>query len=265
MNRAFVRRIGMSLVLLDPFPKAASSYVVAVDGEVIWERSADLPRPPASLAKIMTALVLLDSDLDPDAVVTVGSAAQEVPGARLGLRKGERMRAGDLMAAMLVRSANDAAVALAVHEAGSVPAFVREMNAHAADLGLTSTRFANPTGLDAPGQTSTARDLLRLTEAALAHPEFAKLVATERTTVSTLGGRRFPIESSNALLGRVEGVRGVKTGHTTKAGKCVVALAERKGCRVVAILLDAPDRWWAAAALIEKAFAECGRRPIPSS
>lgn len=265
MDRAFVRKIGMSLVLLDPFPKAAASYVVAVDGAVIWERNADLARPPASLVKIMTALVLLDSDWDPDAVVRIAPAAAEVSGARLGLRKGERMRAGDLMAAMLVRSANDAAVALAVHASGSVPAFVRTMNARAAELGLNSTRFANPTGLDAPGQASTARDLLRLTEAALAHPEFAKLVATERTTVSTLGGRRFPIESSNALLGRVEGARGVKTGHTSKAGKCVVALAERKGCRVVAILLDAPDRWWAAAALIEKAFAECGRQPIPSS
>lgn len=260
----------MSLVLLaavpvDPFPKAAASYVIAVDGAVIWERNAADVRPPASLAKIMTALVLLEAGWDPEAVVTVAPAAADVSGARLGLRKGERMRAGDLMAAMLVRSANDAAVALAVHAAGSVPAFVRKMNARAADLGLAATRFANPTGLDAPGQVSTARDLLRLTEAALVHPEFARLVATERTTVSTLGGRRFPIESSNALLGRLDGARGVKTGHTSKAGKCVVALAEREGCRVLAVLLDAPDRWWAAAALIEKAFAECGRRPIPSS
>lgn len=249
----------------DPFPDAAASYVVSVDGRTLWERDAETPRPPASLAKIMTALVLLEGDWKEDAVVTVGAGAASVPGSRLKLKKGDRMRAGDLLTVMLVRSANDAAVALAEHAAGSVDAFAERMNERASALGLDRTRFVNPTGLDAEGQVSTAADLLRLTEAALAHEGFASRVALESATVTSVDGRRFSVDSSNALLGRVEGARGVKTGFTSRAGKCVVALAERDGCRVLAVLLDAPDRWWAAAVLVEKAFESCGAPSPPPS
>ena len=238
----------------DRFPRAAASYLVALDGRVLWEREADAPRPPGSLAKIMTALVVLDGDWDAEAVVTVSAGAEGQTGSRLGLRRGEKITAGDLLTAMLVRSANDAAVALAEHAAGSVERFVEAMNAKAAELGLESTRFRNPTGLDAAGQTSSARDLAHLAEAALAHPAFARAVALERATVATRGGRRFSIETSNLLLGRLRGAKGVKTGYTSAAGKCVVALAERDGRRVLVVLLDAPNRWWAADALIEEAF-----------
>lgn len=249
----------------DPYPKAAASYAVSVDGRVLWKRAADQPRAPASLTKIMTAIVLLEGDWNDDAVVTVRDAAASVSGAAIGLKKGDRVRAGELLTAMLVRSANDAAVALAEHSAGNVDAFVRRMNSRAASLGLVHTHFANPTGLDAENQASSAIDLLRLTETALLHAEFTSRVAMEHATVSTLGGREFSFDSSNALLGRLEGARGVKTGFTSKAGKCVVALAERDGCRVLAVLLDAPDRWWAAAAMIEEAFESCGARPSPPS
>jgi D-alanyl-D-alanine carboxypeptidase (penicillin-binding protein 5/6) len=239
----------------DRFPGAAAAYLVALDGRVLWERAADTPRAPASLTKIMTALVVLeDAAWDPRAAVTVSATAAAQSGARLGLKAGERMAAGDLLTAVLVRSANDAAVALAEHAAGSVERFVTAMNETAERLGLGATHFANPTGLDAAGQRSTARDLLRLSEAALAHPRFAGTVALERATLATAAGRRFDVATSNALLGRLPGARGIKTGYTAEAGKCVVALAERDGHRVLAVLLDAPDRWWAADALIEEAF-----------
>jgi D-alanyl-D-alanine carboxypeptidase (penicillin-binding protein 5/6) len=249
----------------DPFPQAASSYVVSVDGRTVWSGNAEEARPPASLAKIMTALVLLEGDWKEDAMVAVSAAAASAPGSRMGLRKGDRLRAGDLLTAMLVRSANDAAEALAEHAAGSEEAFVKRMNLRATELGLARTRFVNPTGLDADGQMSSAADLLRLTEVALVHEDFASRVAMEHATVASVGGRRFSLDSSNVLLGRLDGVRGVKTGFTSRAGKCVVALAERNGCRVLAVLLDAPDRWWAAAAMIEKAFESCDAPSSPPS
>ncbi|HKQ62383.1 MAG TPA: hypothetical protein VJS92_13910 [Candidatus Polarisedimenticolaceae bacterium] len=112
----------------------------------------------------------------------------------------------------------------------------------------------NPTGLDATGQSSCAADLLVLTQAALARPEFVARVGLARASVATVAGRRFELTSSNALLGKVRGAAGVKTGSTARAGECLVALAEREGHRVIVIPLGAEDRWGAAAALIEAGF-----------
>ena len=239
---------------LDRFPKAALAYIVAIDGRVVWAGSPDEPRPPASLTKIMTALVLLERDWKPDSPVTVSRAAAAETGSRAGLQAGETLGAGDLLTAMLVTSANDACVALAEHAAGSVPAFVAAMNARAAALGLAATRFSNPCGHDAPAQRSSARDLLALAEAALARPEFARAVALRSTEIRTTGGRRIALKSGNHLLGNSPGVIGVKTGWTPGAGKCLVVLAERDRMRVLIVLLDATDRWWTAAALVEEAF-----------
>ncbi len=238
----------------DPFPKAAASYLVALDGAVLWERAADARRRPASLTKMMTALVVLEKGYDPGAAVEVSAAAAAETGTRLGLKRGDRVAAGDLLNAMLVGSANDACLALAEHAGGSAPAFVEAMNARAAALGLKATHFEDPCGHDRAGQVSSARDLRRLAEAALEKPEFARAVALERATVRTAAGRELAVETSNKLLGSLPGTKGVKTGYTAKAGKCVVVLAERDGHRVLAVLLDAPDRWWTAAALVERAF-----------
>jgi len=238
----------------DRFPKAAASYLVAIDGRVVWAGRPDTPRPPASLTKIMTALVLLEGDWKPAAPVTVSRVAAAETGSSAGLRAGETLAAGDLLTAMLVTSANDACVALAEHAAGGVPTFVAAMNRRAATLGLAATRFENPCGHDAPAQRSSARDLLALAGAALAHPEFARTVALRSAAVSTKGGRRIALTTGNHLLGSSPGVIGVKTGWTPEAGKCLIVLAERDGTRVMIVLLDAADRWWTAAALVEEAF-----------
>lgn len=238
----------------DPFPKAAASYLVAVDGRVVWERAAGVRRPPASLTKMMTALVVLDSGTRADAVVKVSAAAASEGGTRLGLKPGDRVAAGDLLDAMLVGSANDACVALAQHAMGTTKAFVAAMNVRASTMGLRETHFVDPCGHDRPGQVSSARDLRRLADAALEKPAFARAVALDRATLRTAAGRELAVETSNKLLGSLPGAKGVKTGYTAKAGKCLVALAERDGHRVLVVLLDAPDRWWTAAALIERAF-----------
>lgn len=239
----------------DRFPRAGASYLVLRDGVVLWERQPDAPRPPASLTKLMTALLAAESAA-PDAVLAVSARAARATGARLGLGAGERIRVADALAATVVASANDACLALAEHVAGSAEEFVARMNRRATELGLRATRFENPCGHDAPDQVSSARDLLALTRAFLAVPALAELGGRERVTVVTAGGRRIEAATRNSLLGRVRGLTGVKTGTTDRAGRCVVARAERDGHEVLVVLLDAPDRWWTAAALVEAAFRE---------
>ncbi len=241
---------------VDRFPGAAASYLVSVGGRVLWARAPDTARPPASLTKVMTALVLLTGDWDPAAPVTVSLRAARATGSRLGLVAGERLHAGDLLAATLVASANDACLALAEHAAGSEPAFVARMNARAVALGLAATHFDNACGHDAPGQRASARDLLRLARLAMAHPEVRRLAGLEETFATSSSGRTIRVKATNALLGRLPGATGLKTGYTPGAGRCAVATAERGGVEVVVVLLDARERWWSAAGLVEAAFDE---------
>ncbi len=240
---------------IDAYPGAAAAYLVAVDGRLIWARHPDLPRPPASLAKLLTAVVLLeDPRWDEAARIEVSDAAAAVEGSQLGLRGGEALRAGDALTALLLRSANDACVALAEHFAGSVGQFVERMNARAAALGMADSRFGHPCGLDVAGQRSTARDLLRLAGFALGLPAIAARVTLARAEIATLDGRRLSFVNGNALVGRVEGVIGMKSGFTTRAGKCVIAIAQRGDHRVWLVMLGAGERWWTAAGMIDAAF-----------
>lgn len=241
----------------DRFPRAASAYVVAIGDREVWARDPDAPRRPASLTKLMTALVLLeDARWSPAAEVTVSARAARETGSRAGLAAGDRARAGELLAATLVGSSNDACHALAEHAAGTERAFVARMNARAAALGLAATRFQNACGHDAKDHHASARDLLRLARAALAHPELRRLAALGEATVTTGAGRVLRVRTTNPLLGRLRGATGLKSGYTPGAGRCAVAVAERDGVEVVVVLLDASDRWWAAAGLVEAAFRE---------
>jgi len=239
---------------VDLFPRAATGYVVAINGKPRWARAPDSPRAPASLTKVLTALVLLEHDWQPHAQIVVSARASHATGARLGLRAGERAYAVELLEAMLVASANDACLALAEAAAGSAQAFVTRMNERAAALGMVASHFEDPCGFDQPRQVSTPNDLLRLTATALTVPAFAQAIAQARGEVHTLGGRKLSYTTSNLLLGRLDGARGVKTGHTSNAGRCLIGLVTRGTTQVIVVLLDAPDRWWTAAVLIEEAF-----------
>jgi D-alanyl-D-alanine carboxypeptidase (penicillin-binding protein 5/6) len=148
------------------------------------------------------------------------------------------MTVRDLLSALLVGSANDAAVALAEAASGSVEAFVQEMNVKAASLGLANTHFANPHGLDAPGHYSSARDLATLARYALANPEFRRLVDTWECTVADVSGLSSrSLTNHNALLGQLDWVTGVKTGFTGDAGFCLVASGEKDGVSVISVVL----------------------------
>jgi len=244
----------------DAFPTVARAYAVEADAQLLWAGNADTPLPPASLTKIMTALLVLERG-SLDSVVRVSSAAANERGARIGLRAGETMRVRDLLTAALLRSANDACHALADWHAGDEARFVAKMNARARSLNLAATRFANACGHDASSHLASARDLLALARAALRLPEFARLVSLRTAKIATADGKRhFDLRNTNALLGRLPGATGVKSGYTSLAGKCILALARRNGHEVLLVLLNAPERWWDAHGLAEAAFAHLARR-----
>jgi len=236
----------------DPYPWIASAYVVKRDGALLWAGQPDARLPPASLAKMMTALLLLERG-KLDESVTVGKGVLKATGTRMGLKPGETLRAGDLLAATVVRSANDACRALAEFLDGTD--FVGKMNSRAVALGMKNTHFADPCGHDREGQYASAADLARLAEEVMKHAEYLRLARQERVSFKTAQGRTFTLRNTNALLGRYEGAIGLKTGYTEGAGHCLVALAERDGVLVLAVLLNAPNRWWNAVGLLDRAFA----------
>jgi D-alanyl-D-alanine carboxypeptidase (penicillin-binding protein 5/6) len=238
----------------DPFARLATAYLVQVDGRDLWAGGPDRRLPPASLTKVMTALLVLE-DYHPVRVVTVSRMAAQATGSRLGLKAGERFPVEALLSATLIASANDACAALAESSAGSVAAFVVKMNERARALGLANTHFANPCGLDAPEHYSSARDLARLAHVALTHAKFAQLVATPAAEIATVdGARHFRFRNKNALIGSYAPAIGVKSGYTSGAGRCLIALARKDGVQVMLVLLDAKSRWWDAIGLIENAF-----------
>jgi len=244
---------------LDPYPTAAVAYAAVVDGGLLWGRNLDLHRAPASLTKLLTALVLLDSDWQPDAVLPVSRTAAHITHPRVGFHTGDTVRAEDALTAMLMHSANDACLVLVEHAAPSLDAFAQRMNARAEQLGMRDSHFVHPCGFDADGQYSTVNDLLRLARAAHADPRIAQIVAQEQASISTGKGRVLPFHNTNQLLGRLDGVLGLKTGYTAQAGRCLIAVAEQSGHRVWLVLLDAHQRWRAAHRIITDAFAAVAR------
>ncbi|MEP6973546.1 MAG: D-alanyl-D-alanine carboxypeptidase family protein [Actinomycetota bacterium] len=242
-----------------PTLSAPSAMLADLDsGQVLFAKDADAERPIASLTKIMTALLVLERSTPTD-VVTVESdaviAESDRPGiSALGLEAGERISVEDLFYALLLQSANDAAVALADHISGSESRFVKRMNTRAATLGMRRTSFRSPNGLDDRGY-STARDLVTLTRAAMTTNGFASVVATEFHTIPAPHGGQRHIQNRDVLLWLYPGATGVKTGYTSKSGYCVVATAERDGRRLVAVVLGAPgDAFSDAAALMDYGF-----------
>jgi D-alanyl-D-alanine carboxypeptidase (penicillin-binding protein 5/6) len=247
----------------DPYHRSASAYAAVLDGEMIWGRNVDVRRAPASLTKLLTALVVLDSGWQPDALLSVSHEAAHIKHPRVGLRTGESIRADEALTAMLMHSANDACLVLVEHAAGSLDAFAARMNARAAELGMQDSHFVHPCGFDAEGQYSTVTDLLRLAKAAHADPRIAEVAAREQATINTASGRQLAFRNTNQLLGRLEGVVGLKTGYTQHAGHCLIAVAEQSGHRVWLVLLDSPRRWWTAHRIITDAFAIAARGARP--
>ena len=232
-----------------PSIKASALYLVDMkSGRVLLEKDATRRLPPASLTKVMTALVALES-ASPQQVVKVDRRAL-LSRSSLKLHAGEQFLLRDLLTAMLVTSANDACQAVALHVGGEADRFVTMMNERARALGLENTHFANACGFDAPGHYSTAADLARLTEQALQVPAFSMMVRTVTRDIATVDGtRHVPLHSTNELLLDPD-VTGVKTGYTSKAGRCLIASMFKDGHRLLLVGLNVRDRWEQATRLL---------------
>lgn len=221
---------------------SARAYVLtdARSGTELAAYNADIPLPPASLTKLMTAYVLFgdlrSGHIKPDELVTVSRYAARLPGARMFLREGDRVPAEELFKGMLVQSGNDATFALIEKASGDLPTFVARMNAAAAQLGLTHSHFANATGLNNPRHYSSARDLTRLAIAIKRdYPEYVAWFALKEYRWADI------VQSNRNPLLRDPGVDGLKTGHTENAGYCLIASAERDGMQLIATLLGAEN------------------------
>lgn len=213
--------------------------------------------PIASLTKIMTALVILENhDLDEVVMIEEDYNQMEELGVRIWLHQYEKITVENLLIGLLVRSAGDAALALAAYHSGSVDAFVNEMNARAQTLHLDQTHFTNPIGLDHPDHYSSAFDLAILTKHALRYPDFRRIVRMPRAAITSTDGEiTHEFESTNYLLESYLDIRGVKTGTTDEAGQSLINLAHHwNGKEVIVVLLDSPERFQESKRLIDWAF-----------
>jgi D-alanyl-D-alanine carboxypeptidase (penicillin-binding protein 5/6) len=232
-----------------PSIKASALYLVELkSGRVLLEKDATRRLPPASLTKLMTALVAMEA-ATPEQVVRVDRRAL-VHRSSLKLHPGEQFLLRDLLTAMLVTSANDACEAIAWHVGGDAGRFVTMMNERARTLGLKNTHFANACGFDAPGHYSTAADLAKLTGQALQVPAISMMVRTvTRDIASVDGARQVLLRSTNELLLDPD-VNGVKTGYTSKAGRCLIASMFKDGHRLLLVGLNVRDQWEQATSLL---------------
>lgn len=244
----------LALARSDPFPEVAASYLLEVNGETLWQKQSQRQLAPASLTKLMTALLVAERN-QPQAVATVSRAAAHETGSRLGLRPGDQFQVQDLLAAALIASANDACHALAEALAGSEARFVVLMNRRARELGLRNTHFVNACGHDASGHYSSARDLAMLAREGMKYSLITQLTVKAQARMTTLDGvRSYELKNTNALIGRYPGALGLKTGVTAAAGKCLVAWAQRGSTQVLLVMLHGSNRWWDAADMLDLAF-----------
>ena len=250
-------------------PCRAACLIDQQTGTVLYEKNADQQMPIASITKVMTLLLTFEAvhngQLTMDTPVPVSEHAYHMGGSQIWLEPGEQFTLDEMIKAICVSSANDAAVAVAELVGGSEPAFVERMNARAAELGMSSTTFHNACGLDTEGHLSTARDVAVMSCQILnACPEVLHYTGI---WTDTLRGGATQLVNTNKLLRRYTGITGLKTGTTGGAGVCISASAARDGLQLIAVVLGAPsskDRFEAATTLLDYGFGAWQAAPLPA-
>ena len=253
----------MAAVLFFPMKAEAISAENAIlldaqTGRVLYEKSADERALIASTTKIMTALVVCEQCNVLDRM-RIPREAVGIEGSSMYLQEGEVLTIQELLYGLMLHSGNDAAVALAIYCGGTVEGFAALMNDKAHRLGMNSTHFENPNGLDSPGHYSTARDMAILAAYAMENPIFAQTVSTKTVTI----GNRS-LRNHNKLLWRVDGADGVKTGFTKAAGRILVSSATRGGRRLVAVTMNDPNDWQDHERLLNDGFSQYSVQHIVS-
>ena len=232
---------------------ASQALIYDTDSGVkLLEKDIDTPKPIASLTKLMTALIIME-DHKPSEIVTVGKLPiLGLEDQKMGLVEGEEIEVGELLKALLIYSANDAANALAIYDSESIENFSIKMNDKATQWGLTKTKFEDPSGLS-PNNTSSANDLLKIATILSVNDTFKNITSTAYTKVSNLSGKSYDITTTNKILG-LGGVVGMKTGFTLEAGQCLITAAQRNGRRIITIVLNSPDRFQESKNMVEWSF-----------
>lgn len=227
----------------------------AKTGAILYEKNAHKPMEPASTTKIMTAILALEKGNLTDIVIT-GKEPPLCDGTRIYIEEGEELTLEQMLYAMLLNSANDAAIAIAEHIAGDVPSFSKMMNEKAKKLGAKNTNFVNPNGLSEEGHLTTAYDLSLMARYAMENlPDFRKIVSTKSLTIPWKGQEwDRQLYNLNKLLWNYEGADGVKTGYTSTAGRTLVASATKNGRRLIAVVLKSNDLWNDASKLLDYGF-----------
>ena len=245
-----------------------NAILISIDtGDILYEKEPDAEVPMASITKIMTLLLTLEAveagKISMTDIVPISEHAFNMGGSQIWLEPGEQFTLDELIKAICVCSANDAAVAVAEFVGGSEPVFAEMMNARAAELGMTHTRFVNACGLDAEGHYSSARDVAAMSLALLRHP---KILEYSGIWMDTLRGGETQLTNTNKMLKSYAGITGLKTGTTNGAGVCISASAVRDGMGLLAVVLGSPsskERFESATAMLDYGFAtfEAGAFP----
>lgn len=217
--------------------------IEAATGRVVYEKNADQKYSMASTTKIMTALVAIEEQKLND-IVTVSKNASIQEGSCAYIAEGDKILMSDLLYGLMLNSGNDAAMAVAEHISGKPEAFAELMTKKAHELGAVNTQFKNPSGLDADGHYTTAKDLALIAREALKNPVFTQIVQTRTKQVPVQNtGRTLYFANHNKMLNLYQGAIGVKTGYTKATGRCLVSAAQRNGVTLIAVTLNAPDDW----------------------
>jgi len=243
VKAAFVSEPAMpvSKNITPPTLSAIGVFVMDLDtGVVLYEKNSQTRLKPASLTKIMTALVAMDY-FNEDSILSVKNG-QNSNGNTIDLVKNDKLIAQDLLYGLLVPSGNDAAVTFAENYPGGYQAFIARMNSKSVEMGLQNTHFVNVSGVESSNHYTTAYDITMLAKAALSRSQFSSIVSTQKITIKSLKGNIYPLETTNLLLGK-PGIYGVKTGWTPEAGECLVVLAEKDSHPIIISLLNSKNRF----------------------
>jgi serine-type D-Ala-D-Ala carboxypeptidase (penicillin-binding protein 5/6) len=237
----------------------SAAVVDSYSGDFLFAKNENAKQYPASSTKILTALIVIESG-DLDHLVTVDLADTKVEPSSLGLKPGEQYTRRQLLFGLLLKSANDVAMALARDNAGSVSAFAEKMNLRAAQLGATSSHFVNPHGLHDPNHYTTAHDLVLIGRAAMQQPLFREIVSTVYYTWRAPSGQIDQLRNHNRLLRHFAGCNGLKTGYTRIAQQVLVSSALRGGHEVISVVLhtDKPGIWDDSKALLSYGLIKLG-------
>jgi serine-type D-Ala-D-Ala carboxypeptidase (penicillin-binding protein 5/6) len=235
--------IPLSSAFADPTPSASAALIMDADtGEVLYEKNPHLPLPMASTTKIMTALLGMER-LRPHELVQVSAYAASMAPSKIYLKPGELIRVDDLLQAILLKSANDASVALAEKISGSEPAFARAMTRRAREIGALNTHFENASGLPTDDHYSSAYDLAIILRYAMQRPDFAEIMQMKTASVESVAGRMWNVRNHNRLLWTFPGALGGKTGWTRASRHCYVGMVENGG-RTLIVSVLASSRLW---------------------